>query len=176
MTAVTSSRLSRLTIGLHWFIAIGFMALLVSGLIMENMDRGPAQFQLMNAHKSLGSLFFLVAAFRVGYRMLTGFPTELSNKPRWQASMAHGVHWVLLAATVLVPLSGIAMTLGNGFGYEVFGMTLVERGEPIVWLRDMGRAVHGAAPKVMIAVIVLHTVAAIRQQFVDGSLSRMLGR
>ncbi len=176
MNQDTKSKLSVVTITFHWLVALMFIGLITVGLIMDNMPRGPEKFQLMGIHKSIGTIFLLVAVARIVYRIKQGFPEDLSEKPRWQHLIATSVHHILLLATVLMPLSGIMMSIGGGRGLDVFGLELIGSGDKIEWMAAIGSGFHGVAAKVMIAIIVLHTAAAIKQQFVDKTLSRMLGK
>jgi cytochrome b561 len=172
----TKQKLSFVTITFHWLIALMFMSLIVVGKIMEGMPQGPDKFKLIGMHKSIGAIFFLIAAARVIYRIKQGFPEDLSDKPRWQKVVATSVHHLLLLATVLMPISGVAMSVGHGYGLDVFGLTVFGRGDEIAWLGDLGHVIHGAVGNLIILVIFLHAAAAIKQQFVDKTLSRMLGR
>ena len=172
----TKNKLSVLSVGFHWVIALLFITLIVIGKVMEDMPPGPEKFQFMSLHKSIGALFLLVAIARVIYRLVQGFPENLSTKPAWQEKAAKGVHHLLLLATILMPVSGVMMSVGGGYGLDVFGVTLFAKGEEIEWVSEIGHVVHGAVGNLIILVIALHAAAAIKQQLVDKTLSRMLGR
>ncbi len=169
------NKLSIISVSLHWVIALYFIGMIGFGLYIEGLPRSPDKFQLLGLHKSLGMVFFLLAISRIAYRFTQGFPAELGKKPEWQKKIARLVHWCLIVATLLVPISGILMSVGDVRGLSFFGTNLVGRGDEILWASNIGHAIHGIAPKVMILIIVLHAAAAIKQQRIDKSLSRMLG-
>ena len=175
----TDNQFTRLTVIMHWAIAIAIIAMLGFGLYLEDMPRSPEKGELMGLHKSVGIIILVLAAVRIYWRFLNKFPRPLSNLPSWQENLAKTTHWLLIILTVLMPLSGILMTLGNGFSLELFGLEIIAgTGEKIDILKNIGHAGHGWGSKLFIFLIALHIVGAIKHQFFDkdGTISRMLGK
>ncbi|CSA98994.1 cytochrome b561 [Vibrio cholerae] len=70
------------------------------------------------------------------------------------------------------------MNIGGGRALEVFGYTLVAAGEKVVWLQELGAAVHKTAPPIIIAIVLLHIAAVLKHHLIDkdATMARMLGR
>lgn len=174
----TANQFTRFTVVFHWTVAIAIIAMLGFGLYLEDMSRSPEKGELMGLHKSIGLIVLILATVRIYWRFLNKFPRPLSHLPSWQENLAKITHWLLIILTVLMPLSGILMTLGNGSSLELFRLeVLAGTGEKIEILKNIGKAGHGWGSKILIFLISLHIVGAIKHQFFDkdGTISRMLG-
>lgn len=92
------------------------------------------------------------------------------------SALATAGHVALYASLLLMPLSGIAIMLGNGYGLTVFGLELVPGGSEIPWLAAFGGAVHSPLAWLLAAMLAGHVVMALWHHFVrrDGVLRRML--
>ncbi|MEZ8825087.1 cytochrome b [Vibrio sp. 10N.261.55.A7] len=174
----TYKKLSIPTIFLHWLTGLSFIGVLVVGLIMTEMERGPDKFELMGYHKSIGVLILVVAIIRIAWRLKEGTLSSLGTSPAWQEKIAHAVHGLLLLATLAMPISGAVMTAAGGRAVDVFGMVIISEGEKVEWLQEIGGFIHHSAVNIIIAVLVLHVLGAIKHQVIDkdGTISRMLGR
>jgi cytochrome b561 len=105
----------------HWIVAIAMIGMLGFGLYLENIDlarsvKGP----LIGLHKSMGVLILIYGIWRVGYRLRQGFPEALGHAPAWQEIAAKTVHWTLLAGVIIMPLSGLVMSVFGGRPVNVF--------------------------------------------------------
>lgn len=170
----------KVAITLHWLIAIVMIGMIFLGLyITENQA-----YHLMATHKSIGILIFAFVVWRLVLRLVKGFPPALGNPSVIQKSLSRLVHWILLIATVLFPLSGMIMSAMGGrglfvFGTEVFPANMVNnRPSPINDnLAEIASNVHGALIPIMVAAIAIHLIGVIYHQFIvkDGTLARMLG-
>lgn len=168
-----------ITVGLHWIIAIAMIMMLVFGLYLENLPRSPEKGELIGLHKSVGALILVVAFIRIYWRYLNKFPKPISDLPSWQEKLASFAHWFLILGTVFMPISGIMMSVGGGFGLSVFGLEIVARGgEKIEILSQVGHTIHGLGGKLLILFVLLHMAGAIKHQVIekDGTISRMLGK
>lgn len=167
------------TVLLHWIIAVPFIAMLIVGTILDGMDNGPDKFELMGNHKSVGVLILLLAIVRIMWRIKNKFPQPLSAMPSWQKMLANAAHWVLIIGTVMMPISGVVMSVGGGHSVAVFGLELIAgTGIENIYFSKAGHIMHGLASKLIIVFFILHSVGAIKHQFMDkdGTLSRMFGR
>ncbi|TCS43274.1 cytochrome b [Reinekea marinisedimentorum] len=166
------------TIILHWLVALGMIGTATLGILVTSMERGPDQHTLMNIHKALGVLTLAFAVVRVIWRTREGKLESLGNMPRWQQIAAASTHGLLLFATLLIPISGLMISIGLGYSVTVFGLPFIPQTDlQIEWLSDLGYTLHGAAKYVLIAVVVAHAMAAIKHEVVnkDGTTLRMLG-
>jgi cytochrome b561 len=174
----TREELSTLTVGLHWLVAAAIIGMLAFGLYIDSLERSPERGALMDLHKSIGVTILALACLRILWRWRNGMPVMLGRAPRWHKVAAHAVHGLLLLATVLMPLTGIMMSLGGGHGLALFGLTLVAEGAAKqATIAAIGES-HGTIAWILIGVIALHVAAALKHQVIDrdGTLRRMLGR
>ncbi|MDD1780828.1 cytochrome b [Enterovibrio sp. ZSDZ35] len=172
------SPLSKQTIFLHWLVAISFIAVLAFGLYVEDLPKGPEKGEMIGLHKSFGFIILVLASSRILWRVKEGPISSIPGSPSWQEKAAKGVHHLLLLATVLMPISGIMMSVGGGRGLDVFGMTLIAAGEKKEWLGAVGHTTHEVLANIVIAAIVLHVLGALKHHLVDkdATLKRMTGR
>ena len=129
MKATTFDALSRLN---HWLIAVGMIGMIGFGLYLENAEIArEAKGQLMGLHKAFGVVFLIFALWRVGYRVLQGFPAPVSPMPNWQELAMKLVHWGLLVAVLAMPISGVLMSVYGGRAVEVFGLFTIPAQEKV---------------------------------------------
>jgi len=173
-----NNKLSKPTIGLHWITGLLFIGALALGLYVEDLPRTPEKFELLGLHKSLGVIVLCVALARLFWRLKEGAITSVAVLSKSQELVAKGVHHLLLLGTLLMPISGLMMSVGAGRAVKVFGLEIIAAGEKVEWLGALGGGIHGLAANVLIAVLVLHVAGALKHQLIDkdGTVSRMLGR
>lgn len=167
------------TIALHWIIAIAIIAMIVFGMYVEDLPRSPEKGELIGLHKSIGILILVLALVRIGWRVISKYPEPLSEMPKWQEIIAKLTLLVLILGTVMLPLSGVVMSIAGGHGLDLFGIELIAHsGEKMETLSKLGHIMHGLGGKLLIAFIILHILGAIKHEHIlkDGTLSRMLGR
>jgi cytochrome b561 len=172
-------KLPSITIGLHWIIAIAIIAMLAMGIYVEDLPRSPEKGDLIAIHKSIGVIILVLALIRIAWRVISKYPEQLGEASKWQEIIAKLTLLVLILGTVMLPASGIAMSIGGGHGLAVFGIELIARtGEKMETLSQLGHIMHGLGGNLLIAFVVLHIAGAIKHEHIDkdGTLSRMLGR
>lgn len=169
--------LSRHTRYLHWIIAVMMIMLFVVGQIMEDME-GPEKYQLARTHGSVGMTVFFLGLWRLVHRLREGFPEAIGHQPKVLDIIAKIVHWILLLAPIVLPISGLMIFLSSGgpityFGMEVFGGSGVKNGA----LHEIGEAMHETWTKLFFVALILHVAGALKHHFIDkdNTLTRMLG-
>ncbi|MEO2281934.1 cytochrome b [Pseudoalteromonas pernae] len=169
--------LSKPTIILHWLTGLLFIGVLAFGLYVEEMPRGPEKFEMLALHKSFGFTVLVIALIRLFWRLFEGEISHVAKLTPWQDMLAKGTHMLLLIGTLLMPISGIMMSVGGGHGLSVFGFEIFAKADKIEWMGNLGHDIHGPAAWVLIAAILLHVIGALKHQFFDkdGTLARMLG-
>lgn len=179
----TPAKLSHLSIALHWIVGFAMIGLLGVGVFMAETQA----YGLYPIHKSLGFLIFFVALARVIWRVKNGWPAAAGQYTSMEKMLSKLVHWVLILATVLMPLSGFLMSALGGTGVDLFGMEIVARNtlpdnpqRPVAHneaLAGFFGGVHSTVGWVLILAVVLHVAGAIKHKVIDkdGTLPRMLG-
>ncbi|MBA5761643.1 cytochrome b [Vibrio sp. 404] len=175
---LNKNRLTWQTIAFHWITGLLFIGVFVLGLYMADLPRSPEKGELIGLHKSLGAIVLLVALLRIVWRVKEGAIQATSPVPAWQEKLAKAIHGILMLATLSMPISGIAMSVGGGRGADVFGWSFIAAGDKTPWLQELGGAIHGLSVNIIIFVLLLHIAGAIKHQVIDkdGTMSRMLGR
>ncbi|GAK86748.1 putative cytochrome b561 [Vibrio ponticus] len=175
---LNNQSLSWQTIALHWITGLAFIGVFALGLYMGELTPETGKFQMMGIHKSLGALILVVALIRIIWRLKEGALPPASPVAAWQDKLAKAIHGILMLATLAMPVSGIAMSVGGGRGVDIFGWQFIAKGDEIVWLQELGGAIHGLSVNIIIAALVLHIAGAIKHQIVDkdSTISRMVGR
>lgn len=156
---------------LHGVIALSMITLLAVGIYMKEFE----VYELYDLHKAVGAIVLVIALARVLVRIKEGWPTALGNMSNAQHVAAKAVHWILIVATVLYPLSGLMMSIGGGHGLSIFGWEVVAEtvdavGEVVpvnAAIGGLGHEIHELLTFFVIAAIVLHVVGALKHHFID---------
>lgn len=159
----------------HWTLAALMIAMLLSGLALGYLPLAEAvAATLRDWHKALGVGVLALGLWRVGWRLVHGFPGGGVRTPACQALAAKAAHGALLAAIVLMPLSGLAMTLFAGRPIEL-GVLTIPSGPELAWLAGLAREVHEIGGPALAGLVALHVAAALKHHLVDrdGTLRRM---
>ncbi len=173
-TSATYGAVSRLS---HWVTFLLFSGMLIFGFFLtyaglDRETRGP----LMDIHKATGTLLLLFAAWRISWRLTQGFPPPMPGVPAWQITVSRVVHWGLLLAVLIMPLSGVIMSLLGGRPIGIYGLFLIPPIAEIESVRTAARQVHGYAAFAFVGLIAVHILAALKHTLIDkdGTLARML--
>jgi cytochrome b561 len=175
--ADTKEKFSPLTIAFHWILGLTIVGLVAVGIWMTDLPKGEFRAWVYGWHKVIGTTVLMLAALRILWRWRNGMPQPAANSPAWQRQAAQAVHYLLLIATILMPVSGALYSYGGGFGVPVLGLFVIKSAEKIPWMYNTFKFVHGWAGWILAGIIVLHALAALHHHFVekDGTLRRMLG-
>ncbi len=170
-------RYSHTAITLHWAIALLIFAAFPLGVYMHELPLSPDKLRLYSYHKWIGVSVFLLAVLRVTWRSTHRPPPLPDTMPRWERLAAHGVHYLLYALILVVPLSGWLMSSAKGFQTVWFGVLplpdLLAKNKE---LGDLLKEVHESLNFALLALVLAHVGAALKHQFIDrdGILARML--
>lgn len=173
-TEVTYGSTSRLN---HWIGAVLFASLLIVGFILSNDILPDEQAgEVRNLHKATGTLMLLFAIWRVTWRLGQGFPAPASDRAGWELALSKIVHGAMLLTLIVMPLSGISMSLLGGRPIDMYGLFTIP---PVAEMKDLARsfrAVHGYAAYTLATLIALHIAGALKHSLIDrdSTLRRML--
>lgn len=177
----TAKKLSRTTIALHWLIALGILGLCTLGIYMVRTE----SWGLFHWHKSIGLILFVLILARVAWRMKQGLPPPVRESARWERRASIAAHWLLLSATVALPITGMVYSGLGGHGFGIFGLEFVashyEAGKAVpvnAVMSELGQALHSWIGYGLLALLALHVGAALKHHFIDkdSTLRRMLGK
>ena len=129
---------------------------------------------LASWHVGIGSVLLLLIVLRIIWA-----GKQRGNRPVQDPATAALVkigHFLLYAAMLLMPVTGVMYLVGAGYGWSPFGIQLVAQGPEIPWMASVGSTVHSPLAWLLLLMIVGHVCIAFIHQFVkkDGVLDRML--
>ncbi|PSW14497.1 cytochrome B [Photobacterium rosenbergii] len=164
------------TILFHWMTGLSFIATFAIGFYLVDLPRSPEKFELLGLHKSFGVAVLVVALLRVIWRLKEGPIQSATKGPAWQEKAATLVHYTLLVSTLLMPISGIIMSVGGGHPVAFFSFELIAGGEKTEWLNILGKNLHFYASRVVMITLALHVAGALKHHFIDKdiTLTRMI--
>jgi len=173
MTTDTKARYGSISRLFHWGMAvlIGWQLL----KLFDRIDDGEHWVgqTLVPWHISIGSLLLLLVILRIVWAA-----KQKNNRPEQDPATATLVavgHFLLYAAMVLLPLTGLCVMVGNGYGWAPFGIRLIAQGDEIPWMASLG-GLHSPIAWLLLIMILGHIGIAMVHHFVkkDGVLRRML--
>ena len=168
-------RYNKVSISLHWLIALLIFFNFALGLYMADLPLSPLKLQRYSWHKWAGVTVFVLLVIRLLWR-ITHKPPSPVPMPRWQHIAATAVHHLLYVFMFIVPLSGWLMSSAYGFQTVWFGVLplpdLLDKNKE---LADTLKEVHEALNYGMLGLVVAHVGAALKHQFIekDGLMGRM---
>lgn len=126
-TSVTYHRHIRV---LHWAMAIGFVLMWLTGVLVTNVEGVPffvaedRQGVIRDLHKSIGLTLLALLVVRVGFRLLHPTPGLPQAIPRTERRIAHAGHIALYFTVVFAALTGFAIADLHEYGNAYFGIEL----------------------------------------------------
>ncbi|MGI9570766.1 MAG: cytochrome b, partial [Desulfobulbia bacterium] len=169
----TQTRYSNVVVTIHWLTAILIIAALGSGFRAANTLDITTKSQLLAVHVSLAMTVVLLTLARIlWWWFLDKKPDPVADTPTWQHISAQAIHLLFYVVILGMGASGIGMLVLSGAGPIIFGS--VEGQLPNFW-DFKPRVPHGIGARVLIALLIFHTSAALYHHFIrrDGLLWRM---
>lgn len=175
---------------LHWSMSVIILFLLGVGFYMVEVltatdsETLVARFELTQTHKSWGFVVFVLALFRVVWRLINPTPALPEHMTGLARLLAHGGHYALYICLFAMPISGWLMasasTLQDAYGIKNMVFGLFELPDPFKpsteELETLLKRVHFYTALALVALLVGHVAAALKHHFVDKDaiLRRML--
>ena len=170
-------RYNAFAIILHWVMAVAFVAMLASGLIMGGDDLDPSlKFKLYQWHKSGGVLLLLAFFLRFGWRIFSAVMKQIpplpAHLPKLEQLAAKLGHIALYVWMILTPLAGWLVVSSSSYGIPTIVFDLFEW--PHVPGVQANKAVHDVAEQAhellaysFIVIIVGHIAAVVKHAIFD---------
>jgi cytochrome b561 len=162
----------------HWIGALLVLLLLGIGLYFEGLPRGDARRFWRGLHIAFGTMAALFLLFRVFWRMRSTSPLALPQAPALKR-FSKLVHWLLLAAIVVMAVTGPLSIWSAGRPLAVFDLVSIPSpfGPFKSWHGPM-EEIHGFTANALIFLIGLHLLGVLKHQFIDRDniVARMTGR
>ena len=176
-TSQNRLRYDLVAMSLHWIIALLMIFMLIFGEGL--MDRRQTGTFNESVHASIGITILVLSLARLLWRLRNPpLPTPAGMKP-WEIMLSKSTYVLFYIMMIGLPLSGwlafssAVMKNPNLAATSYFGLVQVVQ-IPATAGMPFG-AVHSFGGNLMIALTVLHVLAALKHQFInrDGLLRRM---
>lgn len=175
---MTTASYTRTAILLHWSIAALIFLNITAGFLMAGTPKQESQHDaILFWHASLGSLIFLLAIFRLYWRLTHQPPPLPDSIPAWQRGAAHTLHWLLYTLMLVLPFSGYLHRLAGGHDVSFFGLfnwpDIIAKDEPF---RVFTHNLHETLAWTLCILLAGHIGAALKHALIDrdGVLRRIL--
>jgi cytochrome b561 len=185
----STQRYTKTAIILHWVIGFMIFGMFALGWYMSELPKDSPKAAVLdlfdlglytlqfaepltprtfyfNLHKSIGVTLLALIAFRVFWRLANAAPTFPATMREWEKKAADIAHMGLYVLMVAMPVSGIIMASYSKYGVKWFGVKLIA-GLDNTPMRELFQEVHEAIGAILLAVIVVHVIAAIKHKVVD---------
>lgn len=169
----TTERYGSVSKTFHWLMAvlIAWQLLKFGDRILEG-EHWVGQ-TLVPWHVSIGVLLLILIVLRI-FWALGQRPHRPQHDPA-TAKLVKAGHGLLYAGMLLMPLTGIMVMLGGGYGITAFGVEIVAEGAEIGWAANLG-SLHSPLAWAVAILTLGHIVIALYHHFVqrDDTLRRIL--
>ncbi|MBZ9610980.1 cytochrome b [Rheinheimera maricola] len=165
---------------LHWLVAISVFGLFAAGFWMVDLNYYSQWYRTVpHWHKSTGILLAIVMLVRLLWRWYSPPPAALDSHRRWEKKTSAIVQCCLYVGILLMVISGYLISTEDGRAIAVFGWFDVPAlGALFTNQADIAGLVHEYVAYSLIALAVLHGMAALKHHYIDRdhTLKRMFGR
>ncbi len=165
------------SIALHWLTLLLICGMATVGLLMVEMDNGPAKIQVYALHKSFGLTVLGLTVLRLLWRLAVGTPRPVRGTPMWQDALARMTHGALYVVLLAVPISGWWFNSAAGFPLRWFSLVHLPKlttFDPAI--KALAKQTHENLFWLLAGLICVHAAAALWHHYriKDRTLARML--
>lgn len=162
----------------HWLTALLLLLGVTFILIRDQVDGRALRLWLLEGHRHAGLLILMLFFVRVALRWRLGRLPRTSDDPWPLRAAAISTHVALYALILVQPLLGWALSSAQGKPVHFFGLTLPALVASDEDLADTLTTWHQGAAWLLLALVTLHTGAALWHHFFikDRVLRAMLPR
>lgn len=171
---MSAERYHKVSVLLHWVMALSFFAMIASGLAMAREDflEQSLQFQMFQWHKSLGVLLLLTLGLRILWRVLFKAPALPDFFQGVEKLAVKFGHLALYGLMIAMPITGWVMVSSSVYGLPtiVFGwfewpnIPGIEANDMINKFSKLSHEWLGYA---FIAIIAVHILAVVKHAIKD---------
>ncbi len=173
----STSRWGSIAMSFHWIIVALVITQFVVITIAHDLPLGGEKIALLARHKSVGITILMLAALRLLWRLFNPVPSLPGTLKPYERVLAHVTHIGLYALLFAMPITGWMMSSARNFPVSWFGLVqLPDLVAPDRGLFETLHETHELLGKALIAIAVLHVLAALKHHFLlkDDVLRRML--
>ena len=159
-------RYANLVVFIHWVSAALILTQIYLGFTFADLPKGSVErTELFTWHKTVGVTILLLALARLAVRLIDAPPPYPQDFPKWERRIAVWSHRSFYFFMIALPITGLAFVSKKAVG----GMTDLAGGTrfPVVPIPGIGEA-HQWLAFAMIALLIVHVLAALKNQFLTG--------
>jgi cytochrome b561 len=152
----------------HWVMALAIFGMFALGVWMVRLDYySPYYNAAPDFHRSFGILLLLALFLRWLWRSINIRP-EVEAVSTIERRAAHVVHWSFYLLLLALMVSGYLISTPDGRPIDVFSWFSVPSIVQMRGLEDTAGRIHRWLAYAVLALALLHTLAALKHHFVDG--------
>lgn len=161
----------------HWACAALIVALGAIGLYMTELTSPVAKIRVYALHKSLGITLLALVLLRLLWRWTHAVPSPVPGMSKRLKLAADGMHGLLYAMMIAMPLTGWLVNSTAGYPLQWFRLVnlpaIASKNEA---LNAVAKELHELGFWLLVVLVTGHVVAALYHHVFldDGTLHRML--
>ena len=164
----------------HWglFLLVLIQFMIIFWVFYVLPPKSPeVPFLIGGLHKPIGMLVLGLVVLALIWKALNVRPLFPPAMKQWEITTARLTHNLLYLCLIVMPVSGLIWSLAAGYPPSFFGLfqvpPFIEKNKEIA---ELYANIHMYAGYLLLALIVLHTLAAFKHHFIDRDnvLKRML--
>jgi len=154
----------------HWGLALAIIGMIGFGWWMNHIPARADKFFYRSIHADIGYMILLLTVLRLAWRAINPTPALPTESLRWQRIAARVSHGALYLVVILVAMLGWAHSGARATNYSsFFGLFNVPQfTSPDKAAADAYEDRHIFFAYVLLALIVIHFVAALWHHFIRG--------
>ena len=159
-------RYANVAVAIHWLSAALILTQIYLGFTFGDYPKGSVErTQLFTWHKTVGVTILLLALARLAVRLIDAPPPYPQDFPKWERRVAVWTHRLFYFFMIALPVTGLAFVSKRAVG----GWTDLVGGTwfPVVPIPSIGE-IHEPLAFALIALLILHVLAALKNQFLTG--------
>lgn len=165
---------SKRVVIVHWLtLALLVVAWYLGDSLGDATDDSKATLAGYLVHIAVGGTVLLLTLFRLYFRRKDGVPAPIGVTA--MDKLAKGIHHLLYAMLLLLPISGIMTVITSTAGKALLAGDANLLPKEHGYHNVFAHSVHAQLVNVLIALVVVHLLGALKHQFImkDGLLNRM---
>ena len=164
---------------INWLLVLPIIGLFALGLYMMDLSYYDSLYTLApQIHEAIGIVILLLMIFRVLWKFTNTTPRPPATNSQFVNTASHIAHSLMYWSIFTVLISGLLISLAGGQGIKIFDWFVIPGpNEFFTNQATLAGEIHYFVAFGLIALVSLHTLAALKHHFVDkdNTLNNMLG-
>ena len=160
----------------HWVVGVMIITMICAGYYMTNLEQGPEKIFMYKSHKATGFILLVLVCMRIIWNIFNKQVASVKGMPHWQVAASRLNFKVLYLLSIIMPFSGIMMTLYSGRNLDIFNIWTIKAFEGNAGIAELANEMHKGFVVLFIISISIHFFSALYHHFIirDKTLIRMI--